>query len=254
MDALPQSEQIIASFKPSLLLELTPESQLTLWQSKVGGLPYLPKQREYPCNLNTGKRLQLLAQINFAELPANSIYPQQGILQFYIDSDDDLWGLNFDDQREQIGFRILFFPEVFNASEKLQALNPDEFIDADGPVTGQYAVNFKPQMQPISPQDLHFDAYCLGQELDEEQLEDALEQYEQAYSAQGHRLGGYPYFTQADPRDGMGDELAQYILLLQIDSDEQILWGDVGVCNFFIHPDDLKKCDFSAVLYNWDCH
>ena len=34
----------------------------------------------------------------------------------------------------------------------------------------------------------------------------------------------------------------------------EMLWGDVGVCNFFIHPQDLAKRDFSKVLYNWDCH
>lgn len=32
-----------------------------------------------------------------------------------------------------------------------------------------------------------------------------------------------------------------------------IMWGDCGVANFFIHPDDLKNKDFSKVLYNWDC-
>ena len=34
----------------------------------------------------------------------------------------------------------------------------------------------------------------------------------------------------------------------------EMLWGDVGVCKFFIHPQDLAKRDFSKVLYNWDCH
>lgn len=29
-------------------------------------------------------------------------------------------------------------------------------------------------------------------------------------------------------------------------------WGENGIANFFIHPDDLKKRDFSKVLYNWD--
>jgi len=44
-------------------------------------------------------------------------------------------------------------------------------------------------------------------------------------------------------------------LLLQIDSiGEHILWGDVGVGNFFITEDELKRKDFSKVLYNWDCY
>ena len=34
---------------------------------------------------------------------------------------------------------------------------------------------------------------------------------------------------------------------------KDIMWGDVGVANFFIRPEDLKNKDFSKVLYNWDC-
>ena len=33
-----------------------------------------------------------------------------------------------------------------------------------------------------------------------------------------------------------------------------IMWGDCGVCNFFINKDKLKNLDFSDVLYNWDCY
>jgi uncharacterized protein YwqG len=70
---------------------------------------------------------------------------------------------------------------------------------------------------------------------------------------EGHKIGGYAYFTQSDPRDEKEDR-SDWVLLLQMDSQgDDILWGDVGVGNFFIHPDDLKRKDFSKVLYNWDC-
>ena len=47
-----------------------------------------------------------------------------------------------------------------------------------------------------------------------------------------------------------------YVLLLQLDSDEAngMMWGDLGVCHFYIHPDDLRRRDFSRVLYNWECY
>ena len=72
----------------------------------------------------------------------------------------------------------------------------------------------------------------------------------------GHWMLGYPSFTQEDPRT---EDSPFDTLLLQIDSmrDEDggnpILWGDCGVCNFFIARTDLEKLDFSRVLYNWDC-
>ena len=34
---------------------------------------------------------------------------------------------------------------------------------------------------------------------------------------------------------------------------DEIIWGDCGVANFFINQKDLENCDFSKVLYNWDC-
>ncbi|MGI8932599.1 MAG: DUF1963 domain-containing protein, partial [Phormidesmis sp.] len=81
-----------------------------------------------------------------------------------------------------------------------------------------------------------------------------LDSYSQQFS--GHRLGGYPLFNQNDPRLGSQDD-EPYVLLLQIDSEANgkidILWGDAGICNFFIKPSALKKLDFSDVLYNWDC-
>ena len=72
-----------------------------------------------------------------------------------------------------------------------------------------------------------------------------------------HQMGGYPYFTQNDPREG-GRYPELDVLLFQIDSDGQdghdlIVWGDCGVANFFISREDLKKRDFSKAGYNWDC-
>ncbi|MEG0366532.1 MAG: DUF1963 domain-containing protein, partial [Coprobacillus sp.] len=74
-------------------------------------------------------------------------------------------------------------------------------------------------------------------------------------SSTGHRIGGYPYFTQYDPRESDMEE--HQILLLQIDTDsiddKEIMWGDCGVGNFFITDNDLKSLDFSKVFFTWDC-
>ncbi len=37
------------------------------------------------------------------------------------------------------------------------------------------------------------------------------------------------------------------------EAEDYILWGDAGVGNFFINREDLKRRDFSKILYNWDC-
>ena len=66
----------------------------------------------------------------------------------------------------------------------------------------------------------------------------------------GHKLGGYPYFTQTDPRSPD----TRLRLLLQLDSDEHMMWGDAGVGNFFIDPEALARADFSRVMLTWDNH
>lgn len=70
-------------------------------------------------------------------------------------------------------------------------------------------------------------------------------------SPEGHKLGGYPNFTQSDPRRNP----QEWVLLFQLDSDPalNLMWGDVGTANFFIRPEDLQKRDFSKVAYHWDC-
>ena len=46
--------------------------------------------------------------------------------------------------------------------------------------------------------------------------------------------------------------------LLQMCSDfgrdsTKIMWGDAGICHFFINSEKLKNCDFRDVLYYCDC-
>jgi uncharacterized protein YwqG len=90
-----------------------------------------------------------------------------------------------------------------------------------------------------------------------EQVEELynIEFYEEYGEIGGHRVGGYPMFTQGDPRDN--EQYKNYtVLLLQIDTDKtlggkrEITWGDNGVANFFITSEALEKLDFTKVLYS----
>jgi uncharacterized protein YwqG len=251
-------DKIAATKRTYIAVEATPGEAPTLKQSKLGGYPAIPKGYDYPKD-SQGNYLYPLAQINFAELPALPGYPTSGIVQFYI-AEDDLYGMNFDDGQEQKDFRVLFFEE----SELQQTEDDFEFLEEviaskETPVQSQYTLKFAPGEEYIGMMD-----YRGGKNNQELQLEEFLEGVtpkeetkieEILYSdflSSGHKIGGYAFFTQYDPREEDGPT-ADYILLLQIDSKDDIMWGDSGVGNFFIHPDDLAKKDFSKVLYNWDC-
>ena len=252
-------DKILQTVKPSIEMTLTPSDDLTLWQSKVGGLPYLPIGQTYPIS-ESGDNLQLLAQINFAELPENTQYPSSGLLQFFINPFDDLYGLNFEDQQKQDGFRIIFHENVTQDIAQLQQDFPiSELEDLASPVVGQYTIKFTSAESVIGIHDFQFSEKIVDvyKTLGDDEGEAFSEAYDEFFASNGHHLGGYPFFTQSDPRE-YNDAIKPYVLLLQIDTDDnegmEIMWGDSGVGNFFIHPDDLKKGDFSKVLYNWDCY
>ena len=253
----PYQNQIAATQKDSIEMTLTSSEDLTLWQSKVGGDPYLPLGQQYPQSLE-GENLQLLAQINFAELPENDQYPKSGILQFFINPNDDLYGLNFDDQQKQDGFRVTFHEVVNLDNTTLVQIFPVLSDDAYSPVSGQSAIQFEKSKSYIDLNNFDFSEKVTDPYAgDDDANELFCDEYAEIISANGHRLGGYPFFTQTDPRE-YNEDIQNYVLLLQIDTDDnggvEIMWGDSGVGNFFIHPDDLKKRDFSKVLYNWDCY
>lgn len=251
----PYKVQILETQKESIEMTLLPSEHLNLWQSKVGGEPYLPIGQHYPQTLD-GENLQLLAQINFAELPQNDLYPQSGILQFFINPNDDLYGLNFDDQQIQDGFRVIFYDAVTEDQTGLVQDFPAFSDDGYSPVSGQSAIQFTKSESYIDLNNFDFSERVTDPFAKDDE-EDFCDEYGELFSANGHRLGGYPFFTQTDLREH-NESFQDYVLLLQIDTDDtdgvEIMWGDSGVGNFFIHPEDLKKRDFSKVVYNWDCY
>lgn len=242
----------------SIKADISPNLPVT--QSKFGGTPHFPQTMAYP-KAQEGSPLLLLAQINFAELPIFENFPSEGILQFYIDAYDDLYGLNMDNYPYNIGyqekFRVIFHP---NIDEKLQKTDLPTFDwkKVYSPLTDEYALSFEVKEECVPSTDWQFEKY-FGKSVYEfwtnPKHQPLWEQYVDEVTSVGHKMGGYAFFTQSDVRST--DRYDDYSLLLQIDSENNdttnICWGDVGVGNFFIRSEDLQKRDFSQVLYTWDC-
>lgn len=243
---------------PTVRITATIEDNLPLTTSKFLGKPYFPAGKNYPTD-KAEKPMLLLAQINFAEVPHLDNYPEAGILQFYIASNDDLYGANYDDLTDQSSFRVVFHSTTneTNLNADIPVFNPKS-EDVYTPITAEHRLSFSLTKEYVPSTDWRFEKffgkhyYDYSSEYDNDVL---WEQYETGEIADpgGHKIGGYAYFTQWDPRSK--ESYSDYILLLQIDSQgDHILWGDVGVGNFFIREADLIRQDFSTVLYTWDCH
>lgn len=219
------------------------ESTLSFTQSKFLGKPYLPINMEYPKD-KTGKPMILLAQLNFSEIPKLENYPEKGILQFYIPSED--W-YDMDD------YKVLYHTEIENNQTNFDFLT--EELYSDFPVYCEHRLIFSKQEEYGGVLDFRFDYSFNG--LDywefEEKLDDAQKkEIQKLLYYEGHKIGGYAYFTQSDPRE-YDDKLKNDVLLLQIDTDEEIMFGDSGVANFFINKEDLINKNFEKAYFNWDC-
>lgn len=247
--------------KEFLQIKLNTEA-VGLTDSKFGGLPYLPKGTEPPAD-HAGNQLRLLAQIRMEDLPENGIgLPTQGVLQFWT-LDDDLVGMN-----TGAGHKVVYYDAVDDTvteEEIKEIYEPYNDGESYFPFQDEFGITFILNKEGISTSDYQFDKKFVtiwnqeypGNEIGEyfELNEEMAADMYNELCGEGHKIGGYPMFTQFDPRDGEWNDYQT--LLLQIDSfgvdGKTIMWGDAGVANFFINPADLKVLNFSQVLYTWDC-
>ncbi|MBQ9682460.1 MAG: DUF1963 domain-containing protein [Neisseriaceae bacterium] len=258
--------------QPAVKINIQEADNLPLTASKFGGVPYWLPEMPYPVD-KQGNKLLLLAQINLSEMPPLPDFPTTGLLQFLMTR--NVYEMNFyDNPTRQDDWRVVYHAEINPAIDEaaVLALNIpyapqifDEEDDGGFPVDTQYRLSFEPAEIRIGTECIGFNqalknaAKEVGIKLNKNDLSDlevlfgekAWEKIKQ--HTVENLIGGYPDFTQTDPRDERKYK-KHSVLLLQIESDEGIMWGDCGVGNFFIRPDDLRKKDFSKVLFNWDCY
>ena len=249
------------------------EGELSVFDSKLGGTPYFPKDMAYPRGKSgdyAGKPLALLAQLNFEELPQIPDFPAKGILQFFI-APDGFYGWNPDDCTAQENFRVIYHETILRDETKLLSANdiPD-FKGSDLPLSGEYRLEARdPELMPATTCDYQFQrafVQCYNELADEpiesifdldDEVGEALFDSDDTPEAY---VGGYPVFAQSDPRDDDESLTDCEVLLFELDSFQnedrgvEVIWGDVGTGSFMIPRDRLKKLDFSRVLYNYDCY
>ena len=252
-------------------LEFDSESAPTIFDSKVGGLPYWDPTKTYPTDSN-GKKMFLLAQINFDREKAESPLPQGGMLQFFVGG-EEMYGLDFDHPTAQKDWRIVYHEKIDTCvtAEAVEAMGIPVSLDdeeVDSPVFRSCVFRLVKKETWLTPDNWErFDeltlevAKDLFGETNAESADEVFgeEQYalvqDEDFNFENSHLLGHPFFTQADIRErGWRYDT----LLFQLDTEcceekDIVMWGDCGVGNFFINAEDLKRLDFSNVLYNWDC-
>ena len=289
MDSKPQMDYVKAAeavydelkaehHKEVIYIKAEKVDDLSLEESKFGGFPFVPLGGAIPTNAE-GSQLALLAQINCAQLPENNMYPSDGWLQIWC-LEDEMYGFCSDTIQPETNQKVLYIPAGTQGEplERVEAMYqpyvsedcPLWFVDEQGAIWGM-RLSFTHGQQGITYSDGRFRDLFLDRwnkrypeqavenfyDLPDEIFENVVDIHDGPDCA--HQLGGYPYFTQYDPRfEYRSSEATKYTeLLFQIDSQFDtkwdLCWGDAGVRNLFISRENLEALDFSDLLYNFDC-
>jgi len=271
-----QIEQLVADLnamtcREVIRIALSLADNLALTDSKLGGIPYIPQGGALPTDVD-GKPLFMLAQINCEQLPENTLYPKKGLLQFWIAATEaPLYGLDYEVPCSNDFKRVIYYSDFGEALPIDDFINDYTFDDKNLPFNSkrQFALHFKKDTESISLEEraatqLFFEKWNEAfsthittiDEFFDEVPDDICEEIN-AYLLKeptGHKIGGYPYFIEYDPRE---ENDPHTFLLLQIDIDnvegEEICWGNLGgVANFFISPEDLDNCKFDNIFFHWE--
>ena len=223
--------------------------------SFIGGRPYWPANEPYPQDAE-GKPFFFLAQINYADLPRIDPFPESGLLQVFV-ATDDLMGCAMP-SKDQQGFRTIYrsdHPDCPQYAGEIPDTNTYGPFEKDLLYTTRVAL--KPEIGTMLPSCYDF-AFrpqldlIMPEEWDDDVRDDIVESLD-ASRISAHYFGGHIRFTQYDIRSPQ--KYSDYThVLLQLGWDKYIMWGDAGEASFLIREDDLRKRDFSKTIYNWDCY
>ncbi|MBE5675276.1 DUF1963 domain-containing protein [Staphylococcus sp. SS87] len=258
---------------PCIEMNLKEMKEETLNQSKIGGTPFLKSFKDIPLDENKVPMI-LLAQINLSQLPEQQeIFPvKDGILQFWISSEDPMYGMSENLKENNINSRLVYIKEPITdlSIEEIQShMKSRDSNNGDIPFSGAFSIEFKLTKQTITCADYKYDedVLALWNKVNPSfKLKSMFGDYDElmepvcnTFTAKEpyNQIGGYPYFDQRDPRTN-DQELKMYDrVLLQIDSTREgsssIMWGDLGIANILVKSSDLEAMKFDDYMYSWDC-
>jgi uncharacterized protein YwqG len=248
------AEPLAALARSSIRLrpELADESGIGIGETKLGGMPDLPRSIDWP---RYGNRSQsFIAQINLDEVhryDMDGLLPMTGVLFFFYDSAQGVWGF---DPAEDGAWAVCYAP---NAVELVRRDPP-----GDLPKEGAFrTMRLKPSVERTYAPWEFSEVSALKLTRDE--------RFAYAESIEGdegsaHRLLGHPDPIQGDMQlecqlvshglycgdaTGYNDPRAAELeagavdwrLLLQVDSEDAagMMWGDIGRIYYWIHQEAL---------------
>jgi uncharacterized protein YwqG len=233
--------------------------------SRFGGTALLPTGRAWPATL-AGRPLSFLAQVSTADIrvPAEvAVLPADTLLAFFYEaSEQEGWG--FDPSDRQFSAVI-----PVRAADAVAAVSPPEAQTFP-------AYRMLPQVVTTIPDDGEPPLERL--DADYAVFDELYADLDREDKAPRHRMFGWPDLVQnpmqlecqlaangiyvggpegyRDPRAAeLAPGAADWILLLQLDTDDEIgwMWGDTGTIYYWIRRQDLLAARFDQAWMIFQC-
>lgn len=281
------ADQLVAVARPGIRIHThpTPEAEIPIGSSKMGGLPDLPSDTDWPV---LHESMAFIGQFNLAEVypfDQEKLLPESGLLSFFYETNGEPgYAEDFEAEQDLIlppssttprEWRVLYFdtdPSQLTRRQRPADLNKDAHFP---PCKLSFEVALtlpetdSPELDSINLTLPEFSQFpgCLGyinRNLDVLNLDRF---YGQPFEMV-HQLLGYPaqleeglfYAAESDSlyrsgikgysRHEIASGHSKWQLLLQIDSssDLQMDWAGGGIVHYCIRSTDLKKKDFSQIF------
>ncbi len=252
-------------------LVLNEERQPDVTDSKIGGMPYWPDNKEYPTD-NNGKPMLMLMQINCGQAGLQAPLPEQGMLQWFISLNPErMYGCRGNYSMDEEGFKVIYHETIDVSATPAGIPTHDTVDEALTPVRSEVAIDVMPEETVMGVSDGRFNDLFFGiikdltgDDHSDKMWYEYLNNDDCLYFEQNmgmkrpcHQMLGYPVYSQEEARR---DIQLHDTLLFQLDSlfstvdrRELVMWGDMGSGFIFINRDDLAKRDFAHTYYCWDC-
>jgi uncharacterized protein YwqG len=232
----------------------------------LGGSPELPPDAEWPVWPGHGP-LTFVASVNCAALSGLDIpLPEDGTLLFFFfdgQFDDDEALVYCEDPDSMAGARVIYVPAGATVEERPtpEGLTPYPRLA----VSAEVLATTQHRKKALAHE------FLVAGGASEEEAAAGAAEFERlanaAAKAPWHQIGGFASPVQGpvelevaktvlgvpwgDPQ--LEVEAAKWVLLAQVDSQGDMMWGDSGALYWLIRPEDLAARRFEQALFTWQC-
>jgi uncharacterized protein YwqG len=232
--------------------------------SYMGGYPFVPSNNEdweWP-KAPDGDPLIFVIQINFKDVPKGYGYPESGLMQVFID-------LGAYEYNYAGGLKIFYYKESeLNLGSESSPSDSAPLIDDDDNIYFDNSAKRIELNEGLQiPPETYWDAvvpetYCKTAPLnlfddlseDSKRLHEIFTKYgnniADDFAWYTHHLGGTPDWIQ-DTAFDVEEPIPTFIL--QIASDDDIMFGDAGNMQVFGSLEKLHEGDFTDFKWDWAC-